>query len=49
LASPWPAEKTAAMLVKNKDDVFLKAFGLWPFGNMGAEAKSSDKAEGDSE
>jgi len=49
LASPWPAEKTASMLVKNKDDVFLKAFGLWPFGNLGADAKDNDKATGESE
>jgi hypothetical protein len=48
LASPWPAEKTASMLVKNKDDAFLKAFGLWPFGNLGSDAKS-DKAAGESD
>jgi len=39
LASPWPPEKTARMLVEKHDDVFLKAFGLWPFGNLGAEAE----------
>lgn len=37
LASPWPAEKTANMLIENKQDKFLKAFGLWPFGDMGKE------------
>jgi len=35
LASPWPAEKTAQMLIDKHDDTFLKAFGLWPFGNLG--------------
>jgi carboxypeptidase Q len=38
LASPWPAEKTAKMLVEKHSDVFLKAFGLWPFGDMGKSA-----------
>ncbi len=37
LASPWPAEKTAKMLVEKKQDGFLKAFGLWPFGDLGKE------------
>jgi carboxypeptidase Q len=37
LASPWPAARTAKMLVDKHDDVFLKAFGLWPFGNLGSE------------
>ncbi len=36
LASPCPPEKTAKMLVDKKEDQFLKAFGLWPFGNLGA-------------
>ena len=34
LASPWPQDKTAHMLVEKHDDVFLKAFNLWPFGDM---------------
>jgi carboxypeptidase Q len=38
LASPWPAEKTAKMLVEKHSDVFLKAFGLWPFGDLGKSA-----------
>jgi carboxypeptidase Q len=38
LASPWPAEKTAKMLVEKHSDIFLKAFGLWPFGDMGKPA-----------
>jgi Zn-dependent M28 family amino/carboxypeptidase len=36
LASPWPAEKTAHMLIEKGDDGMLKAFGLWQFGNLGA-------------
>ncbi len=36
LASPWPQEKTAQMLVDKHEDGILKAFGLWPFGNLGA-------------
>jgi carboxypeptidase Q len=35
LASPWPQEKTAQMLVEKHQDGILKAFGLWPFGNLG--------------
>jgi carboxypeptidase Q len=37
LASPWPPEKTAKMLVDQHQDGILKAFGLWPFGNLGSE------------
>jgi len=40
LASPWPAEKTAKMLVEKHNDVFLKAFGLWTFGDMGKPAET---------
>jgi carboxypeptidase Q len=36
LASPWPPERTARMLVDQHQDAILKAFGLWPFGNMGS-------------
>jgi carboxypeptidase Q len=35
LASPWPQEKTAKMLIDQHQDGILKAFGLWPFGNLG--------------
>jgi Zn-dependent M28 family amino/carboxypeptidase len=35
LASPWPAEKTARMLVEKHVDVMLKGFGMWPFGDLG--------------
>ena len=37
LAVPWPAEKTARMLVQKHEDVELKLFHLWPFGDLGAE------------
>jgi carboxypeptidase Q len=38
LASPWPAEKSARMLTEKHNDVFLKALGLWPFGDLGKDA-----------
>lgn len=34
LASPWPADRIAQMLISKGDDKFLKLFGLWPFGNQ---------------
>lgn len=37
LATPWPAAQTAHMLIEKHDDQMLKAFGLWPFGNLGTE------------
>jgi hypothetical protein len=43
LASPWPPEQTAKMLVGKKQDEFLKAYGLWPFGDLGTEEKKSEK------
>jgi len=39
LASPWPPERTARMLVEKHDDVFLKIYGVWPFGNLGEDAE----------
>ncbi|MGH9711685.1 MAG: M20/M25/M40 family metallo-hydrolase [Candidatus Acidiferrales bacterium] len=39
LATPWPAEKTARMLVAKHEDVELKLFNLWPFGDLGADAE----------
>ncbi len=39
-ASPAPDAVTAKMLVDKHQDGFLKAFGLWPFGNLGGEAAS---------
>lgn len=47
LASPWPAERTAKMLVEKKQDEFLKAFGLWPFGNLGSDDKGERKTSAD--
>ena len=38
-ASPWPAEKTAKMLRAQHQYEMLKAFHLWPFGDLGAEGK----------
>ncbi len=43
LAAPWPPAETAKMLVEKKEDKFLKAFGLWPFGNLGSEAEKEKK------
>jgi carboxypeptidase Q len=37
LATPWPPAETARMLIEKHDDQMLKAFGLWPFGNLGGE------------
>ena len=45
LASPWSAEKTAKMLVEKKDDQFLKAEGLWPFGDLGGSSTSEPDKE----
>ena len=42
-ATPWPAEKTAKMLREKGDYDMLKAFNLWTFGELGADAKSLDK------
>jgi carboxypeptidase Q len=36
-AKPWPANKTAAMLRAQHQSEFLKASGLWPFGDQGGE------------
>jgi carboxypeptidase Q len=37
LANPWPAERTAKMLVEKHQDRMLKAFGIWPFGDLGSQ------------
>jgi len=42
LASPWPAEKTAKMLVEQKQDKSLKAEGIWPFGDLGGKAPNAN-------
>ncbi len=39
-ASPWPAERTARMLRAQNEYEELKAFHLWPFGELGGEEKS---------
>jgi carboxypeptidase Q len=41
LASPWPAEKTAKMLVEQKQDKSLKAEGIWPFGDLGGKPQNA--------
>lgn len=38
-ASPWPTEKTARMLRQQHVYEELKAFNLWPFGDLGANGK----------
>jgi carboxypeptidase Q len=43
-AKPWPAKKTAAMLRGQRQYEFLKACGLWPFGDLGAVEKDSTQA-----
>src|SRR5215472_6474553 len=43
LATPWPPEKTAHMLVEKHDDVVLKLFGVWPFGNLGTDTDATVK------
>jgi carboxypeptidase Q len=42
LASPWPDDKTARMLVEKKEDVFLKLFGLWPYGDLGSQPEKKE-------
>jgi hypothetical protein len=44
LATPWPPEKTAKMLVEKHNDVFLKAAGVWPFGDLGKEPATGKPA-----
>jgi hypothetical protein len=39
LASPWPAEKTAKMLRQQGEYEELKAFHIWPFGDLGTDHK----------
>ncbi len=42
-ASPWPPEKTAAMLRETGNFEKVSAFGLWTFGEMGQNPESNDK------
>ena len=44
LAEPWSDEKTAKMLRDQHKYEELKAFNLWPFGDLGLENKN-DKTE----
>lgn len=37
LDTPWPPERTARKLVEQHDDVELKMFGIWPFGDLGSQ------------
>jgi Zn-dependent M28 family amino/carboxypeptidase len=46
LATPWPPEQTAKMLVEKKVDRMLKANGIWPFGELVSEEK--EKKSGNS-
>ena len=39
LATPWPAERTAKMLRAQNTYDELKAFNLWPYGDLGADGK----------
>jgi carboxypeptidase Q len=39
LASPWPAERTAKMLRDQGEYEELKAFNIWPYGDLGVEPK----------
>ena len=36
-ASPWPAERSARMLREKGEYDFLKAFHLWPYGDLGED------------
>jgi carboxypeptidase Q len=40
LAEPWSREKTAKMLRDQHEYEELKAFKIWPFGDLGADEKS---------
>jgi carboxypeptidase Q len=41
-AMPWSRERTAAMLREQGQYGFLKAFNLWPFGDLGAAEKAKE-------
>jgi carboxypeptidase Q len=47
LASPWPQERTARMLREQHQYEELKAFNLWPFGDLGAGEKKKQDAPQD--
>jgi len=44
LATPWPPERTARMLIRKKKDESLKAFGLWTFGDLGRDSSKPPAA-----
>jgi len=41
-ASPWPPERTARMLRAQHEYEELKAFNLWPFGDLGVDEKKDN-------
>jgi len=41
-ATPWPAERTAKMLRGQGQYDILKAFHLWPYGDLGAGEKPKE-------
>jgi Zn-dependent M28 family amino/carboxypeptidase len=41
-ATPWSAERTARMLRAQHEYDELKAFNLWPFGDLGADEKGKN-------
>jgi len=41
-ATPWPAERTAKMLRAQGQYDMLKAFNLWPYGDLGAGEKPKE-------
>jgi Zn-dependent M28 family amino/carboxypeptidase len=47
LASPWPQERTARMLREQHQYEELKAFNLWPFGDLGAGEKNKQDSPKD--
>jgi hypothetical protein len=42
-ATPWPAERIAKMLRAQHQYEELKAFGLWPYGDLGADDNAGAK------
>jgi len=43
LASPWSAERTAKMLRAQHEYEELKAFNIWPYGDLGADDKGKNE------
>jgi hypothetical protein len=43
LASPWSAERTAKMLRAQHEYEELKAFNIWPYGDLGADDKGKSE------